>query len=97
MKTLIRAIAIASVLATPAVTSSAQGDGTVTRAQVRAELEQLERAGYNPARSAEPNYPDDILAAQARILQWNAASQANPGGAADRTTIGAPPSGNAAP
>jgi hypothetical protein len=91
MKTLIRAVAIASVLTTPAIACFAQGNSTVTRAQVRAELAQLERAGYNPARSPEPNYPDDILAAQARILQWNAASQANPDGAAGSATSGAPP------
>ena len=47
MKSLIQAVALAAVLAVPAV-SFAQSDAPVTRAQVRAELVQLEKAGYNP-------------------------------------------------
>jgi hypothetical protein len=38
----------------------------VTRAEVRAELVQLEKAGYHPGVSS-PYYPSDIQAAQARV------------------------------
>jgi hypothetical protein len=48
LKSLIPAVALASALAAPAV-SFAQSNGPVTRAQVRAELVQLEQAGWRPA------------------------------------------------
>ncbi|KMQ81175.1 hypothetical protein BPMI_01865c [Candidatus Burkholderia pumila] len=48
------------------VLSFAQSNKTVTRAQVRAELVQLEKAGYNPA-SDQTMYPNNIQAALERI------------------------------
>ncbi|KVC58594.1 DUF4148 domain-containing protein [Burkholderia stagnalis] len=39
----------------------------VTRAQVRAELRQLQRAGYQPGRANDPHYPEDLQAALKRI------------------------------
>jgi hypothetical protein len=65
MKSLVQAVVIAAVLAAP-VASFAQSNQPVTRAQVRAELVQLEQAGYQPGR-ASPYYPTDIQAAQARV------------------------------
>ncbi|MGS1000902.1 DUF4148 domain-containing protein [Burkholderia glumae] len=65
MKSLITAVAAATAL-TASFAASAQTNGPVTRAQVRAELVQLERAGYRPG-VASPYYPDDIQAAQARV------------------------------
>ena len=65
MKTFISAVAVAAALAAPAL-SFAQSDAPVTRAQVRAELVQLEKAGYNPNIS-DPSYPQNIQAAQARV------------------------------
>jgi hypothetical protein len=56
----------AAVIALP-IASHAQSTGTVTRAQVRAELVQLEKAGYTPGRANDPHYPDDIQAAEAKI------------------------------
>jgi hypothetical protein len=71
MKSLIKAVAVAVVLAAPVV-SFAQTSQPVTRAQVRAELVQLEKAGYNPARSSrDPYYPADIQAAEARVAAEN--------------------------
>jgi Domain of unknown function (DUF4148) len=55
----------AAVIALP-IASHAQSTGTVTRAQVRAELVQLEKAGYRPGNN-DPHYPDDIQTAEARI------------------------------
>jgi hypothetical protein len=66
MKSLISAVAIAAALAVPAVSFAQQANAPKTRAQVRAELVQLEKAGYNPNVS-DPMYPQNIQAAQARV------------------------------
>ncbi|MFX1670799.1 DUF4148 domain-containing protein [Paraburkholderia sp. A2WS-5] len=68
--TIIR-IAIIGVLLTP-LASFAQTTTPLTRAQVRAQLVQIEKAGYNPARR-DNNYPDDIQAAEARIATQESA------------------------
>jgi len=69
MKTLISAVAIAAALAAP-VASFAQTNQPVTRAEVRAQLIQLEKAGYNPIAS-DIDYPSDIQAAEARVNAQN--------------------------
>jgi len=81
MKSLINAVAVALVLAAPAV-SFAQSNGPVTRAQVRAELVQLEKAGYRPAAGRDPYYPTDIQAAEARVAAQNGAAQSSGYGSA---------------
>jgi hypothetical protein len=73
MKSLIHAVAVAVALAVPAV-SFAQSNGPITRAQVRAELVQLEKAGWRPAAGSDPHYPEDLQAAQARVREMNANS-----------------------
>ncbi|MFM0687910.1 DUF4148 domain-containing protein [Paraburkholderia strydomiana] len=73
MKSLIQAVVIATVLGAP-VASFAQSNQPVTRAQVRAELIQLEKAGYQPTRS-DPYYPADIQAAEARVAAQNGTAQ----------------------
>ncbi|MEM5342794.1 DUF4148 domain-containing protein [Paraburkholderia azotifigens] len=65
MKTLIQTAAVAMALALP-VAAFAQSNAPVTRADVQAQLEQLESAGYNPA-ADKVHYPAGIEAAQARI------------------------------
>jgi hypothetical protein len=75
MKSLIQAVAIAAVLAVPMV-SFAQSNQPVTRAQVREELIQLEKAGYNPATANDYDYPANIQAAQARVAAQNGTAQA---------------------
>ncbi|CAH2798235.1 MAG: FIG00455304: hypothetical protein [uncultured Paraburkholderia sp.] len=72
MKTLISAAVIAAAL----VASFAQSNQPVTRAQVRAELVQLEKAGYNPA-SDRIDYPANLQAAQARVNAENGTAQAS--------------------
>jgi hypothetical protein len=74
MKSLIQAVVIAAVLAAP-VASFAQSNQPMTRAQARAELVQLEQAGYHPGISS-PHYPSDIQAAQARVDAQNGTAQA---------------------
>jgi hypothetical protein len=78
MKSLVYAVATVSVLAAPAVSFAQQSSSTVTREQVKAELTQLEKAGYNPVRR-DPNYPEDIRAAQARVAAQNGTVPAQTG------------------
>jgi len=66
MKSLICAVFAAAVLAAPTLSFAQVSNAPVTRAEVKAELVQLEQAGYNPARN-DLNYPADIQAAEARI------------------------------
>jgi hypothetical protein len=73
MNSLIKAVALAVVLAAP-VASFAQSNQPVTRAQVRAELIQLEKAGYNPATANDYDYPSNLQAAEARVAAQNAAA-----------------------
>ena len=73
MKSLIQAVVVAAALAAP-VAVFAQSNQPVTRAQVRAELIELEKAGYNIARGEDPNYPADIQAAEAKVAAQHAAT-----------------------
>jgi hypothetical protein len=78
MKSLIQAVVIAVAVAAP-VASFAQSSQNqpLTRAEVRAQLVQLEQAGYNPGRSGrDPYYPADIQAAEAKVAAQNATAQA---------------------
>jgi hypothetical protein len=61
MKTLISAVVVAAAL--------------VARAEVRAQLVQLEKAGYNPV-GDHTDYPSNLLAAQARVDAQNGTAQA---------------------
>jgi len=75
MKTLISAAVVAAALVAP-VASFAQSNQPVTRAQVRTELVQLEKAGYNPS-SDRTDYPANLQAAQARVNAENGTAQAS--------------------
>ncbi|WP_027820850.1 DUF4148 domain-containing protein [Paraburkholderia bannensis] len=72
MKTTIIGIASIGMLVAPLL-AFAQTNTHPTRAEVRAELVQLEKAGYNPAKRDEATYPSDIQAAEARVAAENAA------------------------
>jgi len=56
-------VAVAASVAAPAFAT----ESTVTRAQVRAELAALQKAGYLPNRPNDPNYPDNLQAALKRV------------------------------
>ncbi|MFT4065743.1 DUF4148 domain-containing protein [Paraburkholderia sp.] len=77
MKSLIQAAVVAALVATPfaAFAQSNQNDQPVTRAQVRAELIQLEKAGYDPSTMNADDYPANIQAAEARAAAQNQAAQ----------------------
>jgi len=81
MKSLIQAVAVASVLIVP-VSSFAQSNGPVTRAQVRAELVQLEKAGYHVGDGDQAHYPDAIQAAEAKVAAQQVAASGGYGGVA---------------
>ena len=74
MKTLISAVVVAAALVAP-VASFAQSNQPVTRAEVRAQLVQLEKAGYNPI-GDHIDYPANLQAAQARVDAQNGTAQA---------------------
>ena len=61
----IQSLLVAAVVALPAL-SFAQSNQPLTRAEVRAQLIELQKAGYNPA-SDQTQYPRNIEAAQARV------------------------------
>jgi len=77
MKSPIYAV-VAVAFAVPAL-AFAQANVPLTRAQVRAELVQLEKAGYRPGDGDHTTYPVKIQAAEAKIAAQNNAV----GGAAD--------------
>lgn len=92
---LVQSVVVAALLAVPAL-SFAQSNQPLTRAQVRAELVQLQQAGYNPA-SDNTQYPKNIEAALSRINVKNAAyggvaaGQANAGSRRDTAQAPAAP------
>jgi opacity protein-like surface antigen len=88
MKSLIKAVAVALVLAAP-VASFAQSNQPVTRAEVRAQLVQLEKAGYNPATANSYDYPQNIQAAEARVAEQNGSATTYGGVASGSSTSGA--------
>jgi len=74
-KSLIPAVVIVSALAAPtfAFAQSSDNNGPVTRAEVKAQLAQVEKAGYNPT-GDQTNYPANIQAAEARVNAQNQAA-----------------------
>lgn len=75
MKSAVYAAVAALILAAPMVLFAQQNvNGPLTRAQVREELVQLEKVGYNPS-LADPHYPDNIQAAQMRLQAQKSAAQ----------------------
>ncbi|XUW87344.1 DUF4148 domain-containing protein [Burkholderia sp. M6-3] len=59
------AASVAAAVALPSI-SFAQSNQPLTRAEVRAQLVELQSAGYNPA-SDQTQYPKNIQAAEARV------------------------------
>jgi hypothetical protein len=95
MKSLIKTVALVVVLAAP-VASFAQSAQPLTRAEVKAQLKQIEQAGYNPAVAENANYPADIQAAEARIATQNAIAQSDTTGYGSAAT-GSSQTGTPAP
>lgn len=69
MKTALKMAALALALTVPALSfAQSSTNGPMTRAQVRNELIQYEKAGYQPSKN---QYPADVQAAEARIARAN--------------------------
>jgi type II secretory pathway pseudopilin PulG len=60
-------LAVAAAIVFPVAGYAQESGASVTRAQVRAELVQLENVGYRPGRANDPHYPVDIQAAEAKV------------------------------
>ncbi len=87
---LVRSLAAAAVVVSAAVPAlSFAQDHTITRAEVRAELVQLQQAGYNAA-SDNNQYPTNLQAALSRIAANQQGTIAAYGGSANASEAGAP-------
>jgi hypothetical protein len=73
-------IIVAAALAIPAVSSFAQSDQPLTRAEVKSQLIQAQQAGYNPS-ADHTTYPAQIQAVDAKLAAQN--GQNSYGGVAD--------------
>ncbi|CAG9194301.1 exported hypothetical protein [Burkholderia vietnamiensis] len=88
MKTLACIALVLGTLAAPA-SGFAQSNTPLTRAQVRADLVRVERAGYNPAPGNDPRYPSDIQAAEATVAAQQQAASGFGSAPADGTSASA--------
>lgn len=89
MKSLIKTVVIVASLAASA-TVFAQSNSGITRAQVRAELVQLEQAGYHVGDGDEAHYPEALQAAQARVAARDGATSGYGGSVAGSSQSGRP-------
>ncbi|WP_321931335.1 DUF4148 domain-containing protein [Paraburkholderia guartelaensis] len=90
MKVAVSALSIAVALAAPAI-AFAQSNGALTRAQVRNQLVQLEKAGYRPGDGDQTTYPQQIQQAEARVVRSAAASSGYGGVASGTSASGQAP------
>ncbi|WP_250535203.1 DUF4148 domain-containing protein [Caballeronia sp. AZ10_KS36] len=72
MKSIVKAVAAAAVLAAPAL-CFAQTGSALDRSQVQQDLRQVEAAGYNPGVSDRTTYPSDVQQAESRVSRQNGA------------------------
>lgn len=89
MKSLIKAVVVVASIAASA-TVFAQSNTRITREQVRAELVQLEQAGYRVGDGDQAHYPEAVQAAQARIAAQNSSASAYGGSVAGSSQSGRP-------
>ncbi|CAG9245112.1 conserved exported hypothetical protein [Paraburkholderia unamae] len=90
MKSLIQAVAAAAALAALVAPAASFAQSTITRAQVRAELVQLQQVGYRVGDGDNAHYPEAIQAAQAKVATLNGANSAY-GGVANASQSGGRP------
>ncbi|SPB13666.1 membrane protein [Caballeronia novacaledonica] len=81
MKSIVRAAIVATALVVP-VASFAQSQ--ITRAQVRAELAELQSVGYHVGDGDQAHYPEAIQAAEAKLAARDGATDY--GGTANGTS-----------
>ncbi|WP_109483867.1 DUF4148 domain-containing protein [Paraburkholderia sp. C35] len=89
MKAILATVVSAAALATPLYGFAQQDSAPVTRAEVRADLAQVERAGYEPSRGEDPGYPADIQAAERKVaMQPAGGSGQSVGGVSSASSSG---------
>jgi hypothetical protein len=91
IKSILKVLPVVGALVIP-VTPFAQTTAPLTRAEVRAQLVELESVGYRPA-SRDLYYPEAIQAAEAGVARVNSAgdsSAAGVGGTAEPTSQSGP-------
>ncbi|KAB0686109.1 DUF4148 domain-containing protein [Burkholderia territorii] len=71
MESLLKAFAIGAMLVVPVVSFAQSQPSTMTRAEVRKELVQIQKAGYKPSMARNTQYPENLQAAQARVAAMN--------------------------
>jgi ABC-type Fe3+ transport system substrate-binding protein len=76
---LVQSLIVAALVAVPVASFAQSQPQPLTRAEVRAELVQLQKAGYNPS-SDNTQYPQNIEAALARVQADNGSAAAAYGG-----------------
>jgi len=81
----IKAVVLSLALGIPALSYAQTSNGPVTRAQVRAQLRALERAGYEPGRADDATYPQDIQAAESRVAMQPATGEGGTASGATRS------------
>jgi hypothetical protein len=81
---LVQSLVVAALVAAPAL-SFAQSSQPITRAEVKAELVQLQQAGYSPA-SDYTQYPANLQGALARVSTENGVAASAFGGVAKGAT-----------
>jgi type II secretory pathway pseudopilin PulG len=77
MNTIAKVLVSLAVVAAPAFAFAQGQNEPLTRAQVKAELVQLEQAGYSPASGDDSNYPMDIQAAEAKVAAQQNMNETN--------------------
>jgi hypothetical protein len=87
IRSLIEVGVIAALIATPLAVfaQSNQTSQPISRAQVRAELIQLEQAGYDPSTANPIDYPANIQAAEAKVAAQNSGYGAPANGSSQRS------------
>ena len=67
-------LALVATLAMPLAAFAQQSQGGLTRAEVRAQLVELEQTGWRPSEEG-PTYPDEVQAAEAKVAAKHAAER----------------------
>jgi hypothetical protein len=83
IKSILKVLPVVGALVIPVI-PFAQTAAPVTRAEVRAQLVELESVGYRPA-SRDLYYPAAIQAAEARVAQVNSAGDSSTAGVGGTT------------
>jgi Domain of unknown function (DUF4148) len=78
LKSLIQSVVVTGVFAAPVISFAQQSNTPLARAQVYAQLVQIEKAGYDPRGGINVDYPARIQAAEARVAARSGAEPAAP-------------------